>query len=74
MFLSVVNSFVPIRTFRVSSKTKIWFDIDILRAILRELTNTILNMQCFISLKNINMKKLHFEETIAENKNNPKEH
>ena len=62
-FLSATDSISPIRTYRVKSNTKPWFDIDVLNTIrnrdmhykkikkARKLIKTVLNMQNF-HLKN----------------------
>ena len=85
-FLSAVDSVSPIRTLRVKSNTKPWFDIDALNVIRncdkhykkfkqsrRERYGQF--SRCNLHLKKIinHKKKLYFEEKIAENKNNPQE-
>ena len=86
-FLSAVDSVSPIRTSRVKSNTKPWFDIDVLNVIQNhdkhykkfKLSGRKTDKDYFkyarLSLEKIinNKKKLYFEEKIAENKNNPKE-
>ena len=86
-FLSAVDSVSPIKTLRVKSNIRPWFDIDVLNAIQnrdkhykkfkqsgRE-TDKDNFKYAKLSLKKIvdNKKKLYFEKTIAENKINPKE-
>ena len=74
-FLCVFDSVAPIRTLRVKSNTKPWFDIRVSNSVqnhdkhyknsnneARKLKKAILNMQSF-----------YFEETFAESKNNPTE-
>ena len=86
-FLSAVDSVSPIRTLRVKSNTKLWFDIDVLNAIRNrdkhykkfQQSGMEIDRENFkyarLSPKKViyNKKKLYFEEKIAENKNNPKE-
>ena len=86
-FLFVIDFVAPIRTLRVKSNTKLWFDIDVLNAIrkrdkhykkFKQSGKQIHkgNFKCAkLLLKKliINKKKLYFEEKIAENRNNPKE-
>ena len=85
--LSVIDFVAPIRTLRVKSNTKPWFDIDVLNAIrncdkhYRKFKRSGKkidkgNFKCakLLFKKVINSKKKHcFEEKITENMNNPKE-
>ena len=69
-YLHEVDYVAPIRAIRVKSKTKSWFDIDVL--------NTIQNLdqhykKLKLSSKEIDKEKPYFEEKITENKNNTKE-
>ena len=67
-YLHVVDSISPIRTIRVKSKSKRWFDIDVL--------NTIQDLDKYykkLKLSSKEIEKLYFEEKITENKKNTKE-
>lgn len=67
-YLHVVDSISPIRTIRVKSKSKRWFDIDVL--------NTIQDLDKYytkLKLSSKEIEKLYFEEKITENKKNAKE-
>lgn len=64
----MVDSISPIRTIRVKSKSKRWFDIDVL--------NTIQDLDKYytkLKLSSKEIEKLYFEEKITENKKNAKE-
>ena len=64
----MVDSISPIRTIRVKSKSKCWFDIDVL--------NTIQDLDKYyakLKLLSKEIEKLYFEEKITENKKNTKE-
>ena len=85
--LSVINFVAPIRTLRVKSNTKPWFDIDVLNAIrncdkhyrkfkrsAKEIDKGNFKSVKLLFKKVINSKKkCCFEEKITENMNNPKE-
>ena len=67
-YLHAVNSISPIRTIRVKSKTKPWFDVDVL--------NTMQNLDKHfkkLKLSSKEIEKLYTEEKITENKKNTKE-
>ena len=87
IFLSVIDSIAPLKSVRVKSNTKPWFDTEIFDAIQvrdkaykrykrfgKETDKDSFKNARFLLKKLISNKKKQFiEEKITENKNNPKE-